>query len=74
MSAAAPNFKDTLTLPQTNFPMRGDVRLHATQVLLLSVFVGLVVMLILAFDRPFLGDLGIDPSPYQLVREQLMNS
>jgi hypothetical protein len=49
-----------------------DVRLHATQVLLLSVFVGLVVMLILAFDRPFLGDLGIDPSPYQLIREQLM--
>lgn len=50
-----------------------DIRLHATQVLLLSIFVGLVVMLILAFDRPFLGDLGIDPSPYQLVREQLMN-
>jgi hypothetical protein len=49
-----------------------DVRLHATQVLLLSIFVGLVVMLILAFDRPFLGDLGIDPSPYELVREQLM--
>lgn len=49
-----------------------DARLHATQVLLLSVFVGLVIMLILAFDRPFLGDLGIDPSPYQLVREQLM--
>jgi isoleucyl-tRNA synthetase len=25
MSAAAPNYKDTLTLPQTNFPMRGDL-------------------------------------------------
>lgn len=50
-----------------------DVRLHATQVLLLSIFVGLVIMLILAFDRPFHGDLGIDPAPYQLIREQLMN-
>ena len=25
MSAAAPNYKDTLTLPQTTFPMRGDL-------------------------------------------------
>lgn len=25
MSAAAPNYKDTLTLPQTPFPMRGDL-------------------------------------------------
>ncbi len=25
MSASAPNFKDTLTLPQTTFPMRGDL-------------------------------------------------
>jgi len=25
MSAAAPNYKDTLTLPQTSFPMRGDL-------------------------------------------------
>lgn len=32
-----------------------------------------VIMLILAFDRPLHGDLGIDPAPYQLVREQLMN-
>ena len=23
--SAAPNYKDTLTLPQTNFPMRGDL-------------------------------------------------
>ena len=25
MSADAPNYKDTLTLPQTTFPMRGDL-------------------------------------------------
>jgi hypothetical protein len=67
------NFGACISLGSTFLFKVRDVRLHATQVLLLSVFVGLVVMLILAFDRPFLGDLGIDPSPYQLVREQLMN-
>jgi hypothetical protein len=49
-----------------------DIRLHAVQVLLLSIFVGLVITLILAFDRPFTGDLGIGPESYQLIREQLM--
>jgi hypothetical protein len=49
-----------------------DFRLHAAQVLLLAVFVGLVITLIVAFDRPFLGDLGLDPEPYQLIRNQLM--
>jgi isoleucyl-tRNA synthetase len=28
MSAAAPNYKDSLTLPQTTFPMRGDLVQH----------------------------------------------
>jgi len=50
-----------------------DRRLHATLVLLLSTFIGLVITLVLAFDRPFRGDLGIGPEPYELVRDQLMN-
>ena len=25
MSESGPNYKDTLTLPQTSFPMRGDL-------------------------------------------------
>jgi hypothetical protein len=49
-----------------------DIRLHLAQVLLLAVFVGLVITLIVAFDRPFYGDLGIDPDAYQFIREQLM--
>lgn len=62
-----------ISLASTFFFKVEDVRLHATQILLLAVFVGLVLMLILAFDRPFLGDLGIGPEPYQLIRKQLMS-
>jgi len=49
-----------------------DFRLHAIQVLLLSIFVGLVITLIFAFDRPFQGDLAVGSEPYRLVRDQLM--
>lgn len=49
-----------------------DARLHFIQVTLLSVFIGLIITLIVAFDRPFHGELGIDPEPYRLIREQLM--
>ena len=50
-----------------------DVRLYSIQLCLLSVFIGLVITLIFAFDRPFLGDLGIDAGSYQLIRDQLMH-
>ena len=36
-----------------------DARLHAIEVLLLAVFIGLVIFMIVALDRPFRGDLGI---------------
>ena len=49
-----------------------DVRLHMIEVLLLAVFIGLVIFMILSLDRPFRGDLGIGPEPYQLVYDQLM--
>jgi len=49
-----------------------DVRLHMIEVLLLAVFIGLVIFMILSLDRPFRGDLGIGPDPYQLVYDQLM--
>jgi uncharacterized protein DUF4239 len=53
------------------FPIE-DERVHAVQVLLLTVFIGLVIFLILALDRPYRGDLGVGPEPYQLLYEQLM--
>lgn len=49
-----------------------DVRLHAILVGLLATFIGLVIFMILAFDRPFIGDLGLSSEPYQLIYEQLM--
>lgn len=49
-----------------------DARLHVIEVVLLAVFIGLVIFMILALDRPFRGDLGIPVDPYQLVYDQLM--
>ena len=49
-----------------------DVRLQGIQVLLLATFVGLVIFMILALDRPFRGDLRLRPGAYQLIYDQLM--
>jgi hypothetical protein len=49
-----------------------DARLHLIQVLLLAVFMGLVIFMIFALDRPFRGDLGLGPGPYQLIYDILM--
>jgi Protein of unknown function (DUF4239) len=51
-----------------------DARLHIFEVLLLAVFIGLVIFMILSLDRPFRGNLGIGPEPYQSVYDQLMKS
>lgn len=53
------------------FPI-ADERLHAVQVGLLTVFIGLVIFVILALDRPYRGDLGVSSEPYQLLYQQLM--
>jgi len=49
-----------------------DERLHRIMVLLLAAFVGLVIFMVLALDRPFRGDLGLSSHPYQLIYDQLM--
>ena len=49
-----------------------DGRLQAIQVVLLATFVGLIIFLIYAFDRPFRGELGLRPDSYQLVYDHLM--
>lgn len=49
-----------------------DARLHGILVTLLAVFMGLVIFMIFALDRPFRGDLGLGSDPYQLVYDQLM--
>jgi hypothetical protein len=50
-----------------------DIRLHLTLVILLAAFIGLVIVLTLALDRPFRGDLGITARPYELIYHQLMD-
>ncbi len=50
----------------------GDSRLQLIQVVLLATFMAMVIFVILAFDRPFQGELGIGHEPYQLVYDQLM--
>jgi hypothetical protein len=49
-----------------------DVRLHAILVTLLAIFIGLVIFMTLALDRPFVGDLGVSADPYQLIYDHLM--
>jgi hypothetical protein len=49
-----------------------DARLHRTQVGLLAGFIGLVLCMILALDRPYRGDLGLTAEPYEIVHEHLM--
>lgn len=49
-----------------------DARLHSILVALLAIFMGLIIFMILALDRPFRGELGLSPAPYQLVYDQLM--
>ena len=48
------------------------MRLHAVLASLLAIFMGLAIFLILSLDRPFRGDLGITPEPYQLIYDHLM--
>jgi len=49
-----------------------DVRLQGIQVVLLAAFIGLIIFMIFALDRPFRGDFGVRPDPYQLIYDQLM--
>lgn len=49
-----------------------DARLHGILVVLLATFIGLVIFMTLAFDRPFRGDLRVGTEHYQLVYDQLM--
>lgn len=46
--------------------------MHAILVMLLAVFIGLVIFLTFALDCPFRGDLGVQPDPYQLIYDHLM--
>ncbi|HET9326993.1 MAG TPA: DUF4239 domain-containing protein [Candidatus Eisenbacteria bacterium] len=53
------------------FPVH-DSHVHHVQVSLLAGFIGLVIFLVLALDRPFHGDLGVEPHAYEIIYKQLM--
>ena len=61
-----------LSLSSTFFFKVEHTPLEGVQVLLLATFIGLVIFMIFALDRPFRGDLGLGSEPYQLVYDQLM--
>lgn len=61
-----------ISMTSTFFFKVADARLHTILVTLLATFIGLVIFMIFALDRPFRGDLGLGPEPYQLVYDQLM--
>ena len=63
-----------VSLSSTFFFKVEDARLQGIQVVLLAAFIGLVIFIIFAFDRPFRGGLGLPPDPYQLIYDQLMTS
>src|SRR5689334_15179789 len=47
------------------FPVE-DFRVHAAQVTLLAVLIGVVIFMIVALDRPFRGDLSLSPEPFKM--------
>jgi Protein of unknown function (DUF4239) len=49
-----------------------DVRLHVMLVTLLAMFIGMVIFMTMALDRPVRDDLGVRPDPYQLIYDHLM--
>jgi hypothetical protein len=61
-----------VSLSSTFFFQVQDVLLQKIQVVLLAIFIAMIIFIIFALDRPFRGDLGLQPDPYQLIYDQLM--
>jgi hypothetical protein len=53
------------------FPL-ADARIHGSLVALLALFIGAVMFMVLALDRPYRGDLGVPSTPYEIIYNQLM--
>jgi hypothetical protein len=61
-----------ISLSSSFFFKVDDARLHAILVTLLAMFIGLLIFMTFALDRPFRGNLGVQPEPYQLIYDHLM--
>jgi hypothetical protein len=60
-----------LAIISTFFFIVADRRLHLILVCLLAAFIGMVVVIIAAYDRPFVGDLRVTPASYELLLDSL---
>ena len=49
-----------------------DIKLQIICTLGLSSFIAMVLFVIFALDRPFIGEMGIKPDSYQIIYDQLM--
>jgi amino acid transporter len=65
-------FGALVSLSSTFFFHVEDALLQRIQVVLLAIFIGMIILIIFALDRPFRGDLGLQPDSYQLIYDQLM--
>lgn len=65
-------FGALVSLSSTFFFQVEDAFVQKIQVVLLAIFIGMIIFIIFALDRPFRGDLGLQPDPYQLIYDQLM--
>jgi len=65
-------FGALVCLSSTFFFHVEDALLQGIQVVLLAIFIGMIIFIIFALDRPFRGDLGLQPDSYQLIYDQLM--
>ena len=57
----------TISLASTYLFVVGDTRLHLILVGLLATIIGMVVILIAAYDSPFVGDLAVSSDSFRLV-------
>ena len=61
------------TVSIRSFHWTEHVRLHVLLTALLALFVGLLVYLIAALDRPFRGSVSVSAQPYRLIVEKVMD-
>lgn len=61
-----------LCLFAASFFRVSNPRLQAFGIGLLATLISVVLFMIFAWDRPFVGEFGVDPGTYELVYEQLM--
>jgi hypothetical protein len=60
-----------LAIASTFFFVVADRRLHIILVCVLAAFIGMVVVIISAYDRPFVGDLRVTPESYELLLDSV---